>query len=146
MNALQTSRRALLSGSAALAIAPAITSPAHPDAELSRLCVAAHDAAADLVRFNKMLPDRRMTDEESDASDAECLELCRVQEAAINAVVAMPAQTMAGIRAKAAVTGESLEDGVREIKIWTYEEQASAHDMLARSLVNDILRLSGGAA
>ena len=146
MNALQTSRRALLSGSAALAIAPAIAAPVHPDAELFRLCAAAHAAAAALERFNKMLPDRRMTDEESDASDAECLELCRVQEMAINAFVSMPAQTMAGIRAKAVVTGESLEDGVREIKIWTYEDQASAHDMLARSLVEDIMRLAGGAA
>ena len=146
MNALQATRRALLSGSAALAISPVIAAPVHPDAALLRLCAAAHDAAAALERFNRMLPDRHTTDEESDASDAECLALCHVQEMAINAVVAMPAQTMAGIRAKAAVTGESLEDGVREIKTWTFEDQASAHDMLARSLVEDIMRLAGGAA
>ncbi|RZA26504.1 MAG: hypothetical protein EOP02_11110 [Proteobacteria bacterium] len=66
---------------------------------------------------------------------------------AAEALCAIPPVTAAGLAAKAATLGTMLLAGVGDFaRPQLFDERAEPHDRLAMALVQDVLRLTGGAA
>ncbi len=134
-------RRGLLRGVAAVAATaaatPAVAAPtSSPDAELIRLC------AAETENSQRFLA---LSEETADLVGPQPLEVAREYRLLVNrtneardVISAMPAATLAGVRAKAEAYRADWFDPV----------YGDDEDAIAQSLIDDLLRLlpAGGAA
>ncbi len=138
MNALHTSRRALLGGSAALAIAPAVAAPAHPDAELIALChqFDEHERAYQKIYDGPLA----IADEDEAARLAQPIAAARA--ALLPRIIALHATTIEGLMTRArTVYLEAPEEGREAVKV--LEKSPYMNELLMASLHRDLMAMAG---
>ncbi len=142
-------RRNMLIGTAIVAVAALTLSVAsgrcaagtpveHPDAALIALCATFTAACAELARINTV----------DDPSDEELDALVAAWHAPIAAIIATPATTLAGARAKAQAVINYFGNSGRVSKYnWeTVEEAMSGHEKMAWNLAHEIVAMGSAVS
>lgn len=138
MNALHTSRRALLGGSAALAVAPAVAAPAHPDAELIALC---HQFDELERAYQKIYDDPDATEDEDEA-DRLARPITSARAALLPRIIALRATTVEGLMTRArTVYLEDVQIGREAVEV--LEGSPYMNELLMASLHRDLMAMAG---
>ena len=134
MTVAQPSRRAVLRGSAAVALAlpaAALAAPAlNPDAELLAACATFARAEQEIARL------------ERDADDDVFGAAVSASHAAVVRVSGLPARTLAGLRAKAAVAQAVYAADEPMAMVDRFGGPAQRHDVLAWKVLADLAEVA----
>lgn len=138
MNALHTSRRALLGGSAALVIAPAVAASLHPDAELIALC---HQFDELERAYQKIYDDPDATEDE-DEVDRLARPIAVDRAALLPRIIALHATTIEGLMTRArTVYLEDVQIGREAVEV--LEGSPYMNELLMASLHRDLMAMAG---